>query len=104
MEIKLTNEKIIKTPQVEYQLVADFGEDGTSTIWYGNDEATADYMLDKFVTGDYTGLDIDEDDIKDVIGVSLQMTLEAPSDNIQIVTLGNTSQAWVELYSAEVEK
>ena len=42
--------------------------------------------------------------VKDILGVSLQMTLEAPTDNIQVVTLGNTSQAWVELYSAEVEK
>lgn len=102
--MKLTNEASIKTPEIEYQLVADFGVDGTYTMWSGRDEETANYMLDKFVSGDYQGLDIDEDDVKDVIGVSLQMTMEAPTSCVQTVTLGSTTQAWVELYSAEVQQ
>ena len=102
--MKLTNEQSINTPKVIYEIVVDFGEDGTQTIFSSSSELVASEMLDHFVVGDYRGLDIDEESAKYVVGISLNQCIEAPANNVSVVTFGNTQQVFVELYSAEVEQ
>lgn len=102
--MKLTNDRRINTPEVIYEVVVDFGEDGTKTIFSSSSELVASEVLDRFVVGDYRGLDIDKESAKDVVGISLNQCIEAPADNVSVVTFGNTQQVFVELYSAEVEQ
>ena len=102
--MKLTNDQSISTPEVTYDVVVDFGEYGTQTIFSSNSELVASEMLDHFVLGDYQGLDIDEESAKDVVGISLNQCIEAPADNVSVVTFGSTQQVFVELYSAKVEQ
>ena len=102
--MELTNETSIKAPEVIYELVVDFGEDGTMTIFSSKSELVVSEALNRFVEGDYTGLDIDGYNAKDVIGVSINQTIEAPTDSVSVVTFGNTQQIFIELYSAKVEQ
>ena len=102
--MKLTDRKSIETPEVIYEIVVDFGEDGTKTIFSSSSELVACEMLDHFAIGDYRGLDIDEESAKYVVGISLNQCIEAPADNVSVVTFGNTQQVFVELYSAKVEQ
>ena len=102
--MKLTNDRRINTPEVIYEIVVDVGEDGTQNIFSLSSELVASEVLDRFVVGDYRGLDIDEESAKYVVGISLNQCIEAPADNVSVVTFGNTQQVFVELYSAEVKQ
>lgn len=104
MALKLKDENEIKTPEVLYEIVVDYGEYGTMTVFSSSDEREASCVLRKLLNGDCSDTDIDEDQLEYIEGVSLKQTIEAPADNVEIVTFGNTQQVMVELYSAKVDK
>lgn len=102
--MKFKEEASNRTPEVLYEIIVDFGDYGTQTIFSTTKEDVASDMLDKFMIGDYNGLDFDKEQEEELVGVSLKQTLEAPSYNMNVVTFGNTQQVMVELYSAKVIK
>lgn len=89
---------------IMYELVVDMGDDGTATIFRHHKQDVVNYMLDKFMIGEYDGMDIDEDIAKDVVGISVQLTIEAPKGTISIINYEDLEQVMVELFSCEVEQ
>ena len=100
--MKFKEESCNRTPEVLYEIVVDFGDDGTQTIFSSPKESITNKVLDEFLEGNYSRVDFDKELEEYLVGVSLKQTLEAPAYNMDIVTLGNTQQVMVELYSAKV--
>ena len=91
---------IPEQPIITYQLVGDFGEDGTKTLLDCGSLTEIYVAIDEIRVGelDRPLLDL----TKELKGVSIEVTLTSSSDNFRIYNNGSESEAYAELVAFKV--
>ena len=95
---------IPEQPIITYQLVGDFGEDRTKTLLDCESLTEIYVAIDEIRVGelDRPLLDLTKEELPNLKGVSIEVTLTSSSDNFRIYTNGGESEAYAELVAFKV--
>ena len=106
-EFKLINDNMKKhapeNPTVTYEIIVDMGEDGTKTV-FSSDSYTKVYnAMNEITKGNLSvpELDLYEDELENVTGVSINIVLTAK--NLDIIRFDGETSASAELVTYEVK-
>ena len=106
MKLKVTRDNTTEhapvNPIVTYELIVDMGEDGTKTVLSTDNYAETLVAIDEINAGDYHRVDITEEELAEVVGVSVNVVLTATE--LSIVKFDGEESAMAELQVYEVEK
>lgn len=97
-----TEEQPPINPSITYEVVADFGEDGTKTIYSSNRYHACLVAIDEINIGELDNIDITEQELEDLKGLSISVVLTGV--NLDIITYGSEMSASAEINAYKVEK
>ena len=106
-EFKLINDNTEKhapeNPTVTYEIIVDMGEDGTKTVYTHDNYSKVYKTMEEIKEGnlDNPELDLDEDELENVTGVSICIVLTAK--NLDIIKYDGETSASAELVTYEVK-
>ena len=89
--------------EIEYQIFVDMGEDGTKTVYSSPDYQKAKNVLEEIKKGNFTNVDLYEDEFKEVQNISLMQTLYVPSNLLQTIVYDGQTEVCIELSSTNLE-
>lgn len=98
MTIELVKDNTVKDipeqPIVTYEIVGDMGEDGTKTLYEIGDLKEAEKVVEAIrnnTFSDIPNLDLDEDELSELKGISLNVVLTGM--NLDIISYGHGEQS-----------
>ena len=101
LKLKLENEH---KPVLTYEIVVDFGEDGTRTVYDSDSLAKTTEVFNLIVSGDLDifNLDLNENELEDIKAISINIALTAKE--LDLIYYGNVKSAMAEIQSFKVVK
>ena len=88
--------------EIEYQIFVDMGEEGTKTVYSSPDYQNAQRTLEEIKNSNFTNVDLDEDEFKEVQNISLMQTLCVPSNLLQTIVYDGQTEVCIELSSTNL--
>ena len=101
-DIKKEFNKVLPPFEINYEIIVDKGEYGTKTIFSTTNYQEAISVLEEVKQENFSNVDLYEDEKEDVISISLFQTIEAPTQLMQSITYGKTTETGIELYTGSI--